>query len=379
MHRCLSRDQYQTTFTGIGIEKTCSHRSLALTLHDLRQLTHVLNCFISYRLPVTQFEDLSNELIYEIFDYFDYFSSYEIFSKLNLRFQSLFSQSSLPLKINFPSTSKSIFQYRCKHIITPNIKRIISLNIPKYFLEFFSIHLFSSLESLTLHQIQSDQISTLLTHLISLPRFSSLSIYSSNYFQDENSIYLSIFRLSKLTFCKLTFPSGGERVPLPIAINPYQTLEHLIINGHCRLDQLISILSYLPVLQHLSCQYLYGSGCTEIKVPMNLTSICFSLYYMSFDELKLFLSKVSFRLKKLRIRVSNDNDYFHAEQWEQLILNYMPCLCIFDLQYSVLIEDENHQMLIDQFSSKFWIERKWLFDYYENSTYLNFFSIVPYR
>jgi hypothetical protein len=112
---------------------------------------------------------------------------------------------------------------------------------------------------------------------------------------------------------------------------------------------------------------------------MNLTSICFNLYYISFDELKLFLSKVSFRLKKLRIRVSNDNDYFRAEQWEQLILNSIPCLCIFDLQYSVLIEDDSHQMLIDQFSSKFWIERKWLFDYYENSTYLNFFSIVPYR
>jgi hypothetical protein len=104
---------------------------------------------------------------------------------------------------------------------------------------------------------------------------------------------------------------------------------------------------------------------------------------ISFDELKLFLTKISSRLKKLRIRISNDDDYIHAEKWEELILNYMPCLQIFDLQYSVLMEDDDRKILIDRFSSKFWMERKWVFDYYyyknENSCYVNFFSIVPYR
>jgi hypothetical protein len=338
---------------------------------------------ISYRLIRTQFEDLSNELIYEIFDYFDYIFIYEIFAKFNLRFQSLFFNSLLPLKINFPLTSKLIFQYRCKHFITPNIKRIISLNISKYFLDFFSINLFSSLESLTIHQIQSDKISLILNHLILLPRFSSLSIHSLDYFQDENSIYLSIFNLTKLIFCKLTYPSGGERVPLPISSIHYSRLESLIINGHCRLDQLISILSYTSKLRHLSCQYLYGSGCTEINFSLNLTSICLILYQISFDELKLFLSKISFQLKKLQIKKLNDENYFHAEQWKELIINSLPNLSIFNFQYTLLINNNSYQRLINQFSTNFWIQRKWFFDYYyykiENSTYLNFFSIIPYK
>ncbi|CAF0962603.1 unnamed protein product [Rotaria sordida] len=338
------------------------------------------------KLLITKFEDLSNELIYEIFDYFDYFFIYEIFSKLNIRFQSLFINSSLLLKINLSLISKSIFQNHYKSMINTNIKRIISLNITKYFLDYFSINLFSSLQSLIIYEIHSDKICLLINHLDCLPNFSSLSIYSSDYFQNENSIYLSIFHLSKLKFCKLTFPSGGQRIPLPLATNQCQTLKRLILNGHVSLDQLISILSYLPKLDHLSCEYLYGSECTEIdivSIPVNLISICLTLYCISFNELKLFLLKISFQLKKLRIKKFNDENFLNVKQWEELILNYMPCLCIFDLQYIGLIDDNFRQNLIEQFYSKFWIERKWLFDYYyyknENSYYLNFFSTVPYR
>jgi hypothetical protein len=204
-----------------------------------------------------------------------------------------------------------------------------------------------------------------------------------DYFQDENAIYLSIFHLNKLIFCKLTFPSGGERIPLSISTNSYSNLERLILNGHCRLDQLISILSYTSKLRYLSCQYLYGSGYTEINFLLNLTSISLILYRISFDELKFFLSKIGIRLKKLKIEKFNDENYFHAEQWEELIKNSMPNLSIFHLKYSAPIENDSYQQLIDRFSSKFWIERKWIFDYYlykkDNADHLNFFSIVPYR
>ncbi|CAF0846376.1 unnamed protein product [Rotaria sp. Silwood1] len=338
------------------------------------------------KLSLSKFEDLSNELIYELFDYFDYFFIYEIFSKFNLRFQLLFINSSLPIKINLSLISKSIFQTYYKSIIDINIKRIISLNTTKYFLNYFSINLFLSLQSLIIYEIESNKISLLINYLHSLSNFSSLSIYSSDYFRNENSIYLSIFSLLKLKFCKLTCPSGGERIPLPLAINSCQILEHLILNAHVRLDQLISILSYVPKLTYLSCEYLYGSECIEIdriRTPINLISICLNLYRISFNELKLFLSKISFQLKKLRIKKFNDENFLNAEQWEELILNYMPCLYMFDLQYTGLIDDNPRYNLIEQFCSKFWIERKWLFDYYyyknDNSHYWNFFSIVPYR
>ncbi|CAF5129038.1 unnamed protein product, partial [Rotaria sp. Silwood1] len=79
---------------------------------------------------------------------------------------------------------------------------------------------------LIIYERESNKISLLINYLHSLSNFSSLSIYSSDYFRNENSIYLSIFSLLKLKFCKLTCPSGGERIPLPLAINSCQILEH---------------------------------------------------------------------------------------------------------------------------------------------------------
>ncbi|CAF4306356.1 unnamed protein product [Rotaria socialis] len=240
---------------------------------------------------------------------------------------------------------------------------------------------------LTIQQIQFYQILLLINHLNCLANFSSLTIQTSDYFQDENSIYLAIFRLAKLKFCKLTFPSGGQRIPLPLAIDQCQTLECLVLNGHCRLDQLISILSYVPKLHHLACEQLSGSEYIDItRIPENLTSISLTPYRISFNELKLLLtSKISFKLKKLRIKIFNNETFFHAEQWEELILNYMPCLHSFDLQYTGLIDECCQLNLIAPFHSKFWIDRQWSFDYYYHSygcddlNYLTFFSIVPYR
>lgn len=332
-----------------------------------------------FRSINTKFEDLSNELIYEIFDYLDYLFLYEIFFRLNSRFQSLFVQSSLPLKISFPLTSKSLFRSRCEDFIRSNISRIISLNICKYFLEFFTIDRFVALQSLIIDSIPSEKISSIIQQLTSLVRFSSLTIRSRDYFHDENSIYLSIFHLNKLQFCKLTYPSSGERIPLPIALHSSSTLKSLILHGHCRLDQLISILSYTPQLQHLSCQYLYGSGSSDMNFSLNLMSIYFILYRITFDELKGLLSKIGYSLKKLRIEKSNDENYFHAEQWEDLIGNSMRNLMIFQFDYSLLIPEHFDRRLIDRFSSKFWVERKWFFDHYyykkDAADYLNLFCL----
>ena len=335
------------------------------------------------RLMESQLEDLSNELLYEIFDYLDYIFLAETFAKFNQRFQSLFLYSSSPLKIYFPLTSKSIFESRCQSFITPNLHRIISLNISKYFLHYFPLSSFPSLQSLKIDQIQSNQISSILTQLKTLSQFSSLTIHSLDYFQNENFIYLSIFHLTKLKFCKLIFPSSGERIPLPLSTTSYSPLESLILYGHCRFDQLISILSYTPRLQHLSCEYLYGTSCIDMNFELQLKSLSLILYRLSFDELKMFLSKISRNLKKLKIQISNDEKYLQAKQWEDLIENSMTNLNIFDFHYSALIINNSYEKLIEEFSSKFWLDKKWFFHFYQyqidNSDYFNFSSRILLR
>ena len=70
------------------------------------------------------FENLSNEIIYEIFDYLDMYDIYQGFMDLNSRFQNLLMYSSLPLKINMKYLSKSNVQSYYTQFILPNLHRI---------------------------------------------------------------------------------------------------------------------------------------------------------------------------------------------------------------------------------------------------------------
>ena len=54
-----------------------------------------------FYLDIKQLEDLSNELVYEVFDYLDGCDIHQAFSNLNGRFQCLLTNSLLPLKIQF--------------------------------------------------------------------------------------------------------------------------------------------------------------------------------------------------------------------------------------------------------------------------------------
>ena len=81
-----------------------------------------------------QFEDLSNEIIYELFDYLDMCHIYQAFIDLNSRFKNLLMYSSLPLKINIKYLSKSNVQSYYTRFILANINRISFLYLWNPFL-----------------------------------------------------------------------------------------------------------------------------------------------------------------------------------------------------------------------------------------------------
>ena len=234
----------------------------------------------------------------------------------------------------------------------------------------------------------SEKLLALLGELSHLPQLASLSIDCLSYFHDENSIYQAIFLLRKLTYCKLTSPVGGERVPLPFATKPSSILERLIINGHCHLEQLIAILSHTPNLRHLSCDHLYGSHLEKSQVPPlpeRLTSVRLKVHNTPFDDFIWFLSKVGLRLQKLRVKQSNDERFFQARVWEELIQHSMSCLSLFDIQCIHYVQDggSSSQPSIDAFSSAFWCDRRWSFDHhlfsFDDRVFLKFYSRLPYR
>ena len=292
------------------------------------------------------------------------------------------------MKISVPLTSKSTFQRRYETIILPNRERVISLHVSTGCLTWFPLESFSSLRCLSVQQFLAENLPVLLRELCALPHLASLSVDCLTHFEDENSIYRAIFLLRKLTYCKLAYPVGGERVPLPFATNPSSILERLIINGKCRLEQVTAILSHTPSLRYLSCDHLYGSSPDEMQVPplpVSLTSFRLTLCDAPFDDFQWFLSKIGRRLEKLRMGELSDRPYFQAQLWETLIRQSLPCLSLIDLRSVFPIHDYTslYVYFVDGFLSSFWTEHGWYFDRYidgfGNYDLLRFSSRLPYR
>jgi hypothetical protein len=368
---------------------------------------------VSYLLSAcpSHLEDLSNELIYEVFDYLDDWEIYEIFSQFNARFQRLFTSSSPRLKLNLLLTSKPIFLRHCSKLVTPNIDRIVSLSLSHYlttnhFVNSFSIDSFIHLESLTLNGVSSNSVVPLLTLLATLPRFFSLSIICVSQLKNPNVVYRCIFNLPTIKYCKLTFSHHDNRSPLPYSVDKQDqchTLEHLIIDSLYCLDQINAVLTYTPRLTHLSCRLAWGL-CSNIAegpaVLLHLTHITVEFYQLSFDELEMFLAKICRQLILLRVMVSRSGTFLCAKRWEQLILNHMPHLRIFDFQCYMspddpIVEDDDDDdnddsmslTPFDRFTSTFWCDRNWFFedqlwslnDDSNEGTSIFFYSTHPYR
>ena len=191
----------------------------------------------------TYFEDLSNDVIYDILEFLDYFHAYQAFYNLNIRFYHLLTNLSLPIKLNLSSISKSTFQYFNKDVILSNKDRIRSLHISNLFIY---DHIASPI-GIFFDKIESKYLNNLLRKLISLPHLSSLSIIS------VNKVYHQIFRLPALKYCKLsTEMYWNNNDPLSVAIDEYSPIEHLIINTNELLYELDNLLSYVSQLRRLS-------------------------------------------------------------------------------------------------------------------------------
>ncbi len=170
------------------------------------------------------FEDLSNDILYEIFEYLDYLHVYQAFFDLNVRYRKLLIGSNLPIKINISSISKSTFQNYHTHIILPYEHRICSfcitnlLSFDFYISPHRILSKFNRLETLILENIHSNHLKTVLQDIASLPNLSSLVIIPVDSVENANQLFLQIFRLSVLKYCKVSFANNQTQYDvLPFA------------------------------------------------------------------------------------------------------------------------------------------------------------------
>ncbi|CAF2111797.1 unnamed protein product [Rotaria magnacalcarata] len=323
-------------------------------------------------------EHLANEIFYEIFDYLDTCDVYKAFSTLNIRFQDLLFSSSYRLKMNLYSQSESVLADRCRHLLIPNRHRLLSLHIRNESMVSSFFHLctidssFACLESVVLHSVEIPQLLLILFYLNSLPRLFSLTITIDKdyYYCNLGDVYRLIFSLPTLKYNKISLATYTEElsIDVPITINEkFSSIKYFNIDYSCSLDQLSSLIRYLPNLCHLRCERVIESE-TDVKrySPLkmsHLTLMSIGCFETDFDDFEAFMKELTSELQVLRVNGCYYMGYLDADRWERLIKNRMPCLKKFYLQCDQCIDDisrdDSPHELINKFSSPFWLARKW--------------------
>ena len=344
-------------------------------------------------------EDLSNELIYEIFEFLDYFHVYEAFFNLNSRFRNLLTNSNLPIKIDLSSLSKSDLKRYNEDIIETNMDRISTFRISDPFMYGFALSSlgkileFGRIEILILNNIESECLEPLLKQLPSLPILSSLVIISSDHVPSKNSIYHQIFRLPALKYCKLSLLARTSTESLATSINEYSPIEHLIIKNSINPYELDDLLSYVPQLRRLSFHLQHTIWRTRTQVcPLvlnQLTHVDLQLESIKFDVLEQIIRELFPMIEVLHLTIIGRMDaaYINANKWEQLITSHIPHLRIFDIQCEFAASNDMYPLgikdQINQFTTSFWMTRQWFFSHH---FYYNrfgrremFYSTNPYR
>ncbi|CAF1148178.1 unnamed protein product [Rotaria sp. Silwood1] len=346
-------------------------------------------------MSITIIEDFSNEIFYEIFEYLDGFKTFKAFSNLNHRFTQLLNSSSFLFNLDLLCSKLIELNMNIyEQLLLNNKHQILSFRIclPREKCEFFSSlsidSSFNHLESVFLNSFSPAILMSLLTNLSCLPRLFSLTIDTELLSTDLSEAYRLILVLPKLKYATISaFSSIGPKL-LPIATDEQtSTIEHLIINHDCTLNELCILLSYTPKLYRLNLlalteNYSHHELIFSFSCP-NLTYLAIEMAYIRFDEFEMFIMKTKCNLKDLHINaLSEDRDYLDSNRWEKLICNYLIELKEFYLEYRQAIDPESGSITDfkppDQCNSLFWLEKKWTFEV-EMDSFNYVYSICSYK
>ncbi|CAF5122985.1 unnamed protein product, partial [Rotaria sp. Silwood1] len=260
-------------------------------------------------MSITIIEDFSNEIFYEIFEYLDGFKTFKAFSNLNHRFTQLLNSSSFLFNLDLLCSKLIELNMNIyEQLLLNNKHQILSFRIclPREKCEFFSSlsidSSFNHLESVFLNSFSPAILMSLLTNLSCLPRLFSLTIDTELLSTDLSEAYRLILVLPKLKYATISaFSSIGPKL-LPIATDEQtSTIEHLIINHDCTLNELCILLSYTPKLYRLNLlalteNYSHHELIFSFSCP-NLTYLAIEMAYIRFDEFEMFITKTKCNLK----------------------------------------------------------------------------------
>ncbi|CAF1399140.1 unnamed protein product [Adineta steineri] len=340
-------------------------------------------------MSITTIEHFSNEIFYEIFEYYNAYVIFNGFSNLNNRFQLLLNSSSTRLKLDDNYLESKELLYDLRH-------QIISIHsFGEYTTKIMStiksnLSLFQSFQSLILYSVKPDILSSLIHQLSSLPTFYSLTIDVGTEEQDHANIYQSIFNLPKLKYLKYRTCDYGDIdivISLPTATDQQKTsIEYFIMSQRSSMKDLFTLLSYTPNVRYLKFLNFIAIDNLNTIEPIkliNLTKLSMIICQMTFDEFEIVIKKMGLNLKILSLNIRHeDMAYLNAKRWVDFLQENLSQLEKFYFIKMVYFSDDYETRMYlgeqNEFSSTFWIERRWIFKV-ENEGDSLIYSIQPYK
>ncbi|CAF1454375.1 unnamed protein product [Adineta ricciae] len=285
--------------------------------------------------PVTRFEHLANELIYEIFDYLDVHDLHQSFFSLNARLRHLCLHANLSLRIGMASSSKTTFERYFDDIIVHHQHQIRSLYLYNPFvIDYFTLSQCSQLETLALGNIGWERLEILLTTLVSVSSVLSLSMCIGDG-RVQTTIYSLIFQFPALKYCKLNFQTNSPLNSLSVSTNSTSPIERLIIIDNYSFDDINMILPYVPKLR-----YLFNDSARILLIGNR----------WSLGNVEAFVRQHSNRIRVLDVTpVAGVND---LQTWEKSILSHIPYVSTVnfthDKSIACRLTDELYQYIRDR-------------------------------
>lgn len=326
---------------------------------------------------IGRLEDLSNEILYGVFEFLDVSTIYEAFSNLNGRFEHRLINYPLPSNVKLSPLSKMSLERSFYFALVPHQHQIKSMCLSNPIL---INHVFSSttnsivftrLEKLRLNDFNPDYSEEILTRLVSLPHLTSLTIKFIDWSGIKTTFYQTIFRLPRLKSCHLLGEHSLRDELLPTSENESSSMEHFTLNYGTCIEQTVALLSYLPRLRRLSMDIVKPEFLHRIRIRPrvldHLTHVTLKVN-IDFDIFQTIVRKLFCHVQFFVLSVSDIPAYFDAEAWERLISLHMTKLRIFDIDIFCSSTDySNFDYYIDltrQFNSSFWLKRHWFFERY---------------
>ena len=269
----------------------------------------------------TQFVDLSNDLLLEIFDYLDVFDLYRSFAKLNQRFHSLITDSRISFQATFLHLTSAQLSF-CEEILLPQIGNSLRfLQITGDF-PFSKLSPLNSLQSIRLYDVSLEQF----RRILRLTQCKSISIETKRIQNEKhlNELFREIFIEQKQLHsieCQFFTPLHF----LEISNNPSE-LRRILLHHSCSSSDLIVLISQLKHLKHLTAQIddsereLMDRDVQHLTSNLSIRSMIIFVENISFDRLKYFLG-FAMNLRRLELICTFEFSFSYSEILEQIYPN----------------------------------------------------------